>query len=294
MACITMAPAATWWPSQYAFLGSRHPGCCMARISTPARTWQNAITPFMHAQCVNGSTGVGVHVGCTLSAVPSSSSFRYKSCNAGSISCLGHYNSFGSNNRATPTLCGARQFDGRLRASRQGLSTDGGQVIQPLKRSKRPSSNVIPLKELDTMANQAETQQLASRKTTSRPNLRHDSRRGALVKVRVAPRRYKLRKSFDQPRKLHIKPTDPTFEGRITAEINGVYGPRQLTKIVETYGPHLTAIHCSSAVSLFAGMVTGKQLSQDELQNTYQAPAAKAADFLMAKMQHATLLDCAR
>jgi hypothetical protein len=38
--------------------------------------------------------------------------------------------------------------------------------------------------------------------------------------------RYKLRQSFDQPRRIHVSPEDPSFEGRLTSEINSCYGPR--------------------------------------------------------------------
>lgn len=38
--------------------------------------------------------------------------------------------------------------------------------------------------------------------------------------------RYRLRQSFDSPRPLHVRPGDPEFEGRLTSEINSVYGPR--------------------------------------------------------------------
>jgi hypothetical protein len=38
--------------------------------------------------------------------------------------------------------------------------------------------------------------------------------------------RYRLRQSFDQPRRIHVSPEDPSFEGRLTSEINSCYGPR--------------------------------------------------------------------
>jgi hypothetical protein len=38
--------------------------------------------------------------------------------------------------------------------------------------------------------------------------------------------RYKLRRSFDKPQKLHMRPGDPEFEGRLTSEINSVDGPK--------------------------------------------------------------------
>lgn len=69
---------------------------------------------------------------------------------------------------------------------------------------------------------------------------------------------------------------------------------RQLTKLIDDFGPYLSAAHCASAISLLAGMATGKHLSQQELQETYHAPAAKAAERLIATVQQASLLDCAR
>jgi hypothetical protein len=38
--------------------------------------------------------------------------------------------------------------------------------------------------------------------------------------------RYRLRESFDRPRRIHVSPEDPSFEGRLTSEINSCYGPR--------------------------------------------------------------------
>ncbi|KAF6258064.1 hypothetical protein COO60DRAFT_1701523 [Scenedesmus sp. NREL 46B-D3] len=133
---------------------------------------------------------------------------------------------------------------------------------------------------------------------------------------------YRLRQSFDQPRRVHVSPEDPSFEGRLTSEINSCYGPRasdfdllqhyilpersiqtlvkhlllrlQLSKLLQDFGPHLTAAHCASAVSLLAGMATGQQQQQQQFQETYQAPAARAAELLTARISQASLLDCAR
>jgi hypothetical protein len=38
--------------------------------------------------------------------------------------------------------------------------------------------------------------------------------------------RYRLRQSFDSPQPLHVRPSDPEFEGRLRSEINSCYGPR--------------------------------------------------------------------
>eukprot|EP00775_Hariotina_reticulata_P005237 gene5237-5472_t len=128
----------------------------------------------------------------------------------------------------------------------------------------------------------------------SRKNYHHDSRRGGLVKFRVAPRRYRLRKSFDQPRRLNVKPSDPQFAARISNELSSIDGPRQLTAIITKYGPYLSAAHCALAISLLAGLVTGKQLSQQQLSTIYQAPATTVAEVLTGKIRQASLLDCAR
>lgn len=46
------------------------------------------------------------------------------------------------------------------------------------------------------------------------------------MKVRTPTRRQRLKKSLDEPRKINVSPNDPEFDGRITTELNSVYGPR--------------------------------------------------------------------
>jgi hypothetical protein len=67
----------------------------------------------------------------------------------------------------------------------------------------------------------------------------------------------------------------------------------QLSKLLHDFGPHLTAAHCASAISLLAGMAT-RQQQQQQFEETYQAPAARAAELLTARIGQASLMDCAR
>ncbi len=47
-----------------------------------------------------------------------------------------------------------------------------------------------------------------------------------MVKQRTPPRKKRFKKTLDQPRRLDVRPSDPEFEGRITTELNSVYGPK--------------------------------------------------------------------
>ncbi|KAF8062903.1 Scube1 [Scenedesmus sp. PABB004] len=165
-------------------------------------------------------------------------------------------------------------------------------LIAPL----APGARVVPLPSLAA----AEAAAAADAAPDGAPaqrrgrNARHDSRRGALVKIRVPPRRARLRKSFDAPRRVDARPTDPGFEGRLLSEISSCYGPRQLAHLLRQFAPHLTAAHAAAALSLLAGMATGRELARRELEQTYHAPAALAAERLLARISQAGPLDCAR
>jgi hypothetical protein len=69
---------------------------------------------------------------------------------------------------------------------------------------------------------------------------------------------------------------------------------RRLSKIIQDWSDHFTPGHAAAAVSLLAGMVTGKALPPDVAASVYKGPAAKAARVFEAKVQQATLTDCAR
>eukprot|EP00878_Enallax_costatus_P024147 GHUV01025743.1.p1 GENE.GHUV01025743.1~~GHUV01025743.1.p1 ORF type:complete len:586 (+),score=99.92 GHUV01025743.1:433-2190(+) len=159
---------------------------------------------------------------------------------------------------------------------------------------EQSSGPVIPLTALDDSSATSATSKQPAAKQQQRKNTKHDSRRGALVNIRVAPRRYRLRQSFDQPRNVRVSPSDPTFEGRLTSEINSCYGPRQLSKIIKDFGPNLTADHCAAAIALLAGLVTSKQPTIEDIEAVYQPPAARVADIFTAKISQASMMDCAR
>jgi hypothetical protein len=52
--------------------------------------------------------------------------------------------------------------------------------------------------------------------------------RAPLIKTRSPPRRVRLKQSFDQPRRLDVRPDDPQFVGRIATELGSAWGPRQV------------------------------------------------------------------
>lgn len=81
-----------------------------------------------------------------------------------------------------------RSVSGRVR-----LQTSDDQLVTP----RRPSSSgtpIIPLSELETPTDSSQSQQLVptgrkKQRQKQTTNTKHDSRRGTLVKIRVAPRR---------------------------------------------------------------------------------------------------------
>uniref|UniRef100_A0A383WLN5 RAP domain-containing protein n=1 Tax=Tetradesmus obliquus TaxID=3088 RepID=A0A383WLN5_TETOB len=134
-------------------------------------------------------------------------------------------------------------------------------------------------------------------------NLRHGSRRGALLKTRVAQRRYRVRKAAaaGQPRHISIStsPEDPSFAAKLASEISNCSEPRQLRKLLQDCGSHLTAAHCAAAISHLAGMMAAQQVQQQQqqqqqFQEAYHVPAAMAAELLAAHMEQASVTDCAR
>lgn len=69
---------------------------------------------------------------------------------------------------------------------------------------------------------------------------------------------------------------------------------RRLGKIIQDFSEHFTTEHAAAAVSQLAGMVTGKGLSPEQMSSVYKGPAAKVARVFEAKVQEATLKDCAK
>lgn len=69
---------------------------------------------------------------------------------------------------------------------------------------------------------------------------------------------------------------------------------RQLQKILQDFGPHLTAGHLASAIALLAGMAAGKQLPAADMEGRYLAPARRCAQLLHACVEDASPVDAAR
>ncbi len=70
--------------------------------------------------------------------------------------------------------------------------------------------------------------------------------------------------------------------------------PSKLTKLVDDYGPHLTAGHLASALAVLAGLITGKAMPESKVEAEYRRPARRCAELMRAKVGEATHIDCAR
>lgn len=67
------------------------------------------------------------------------------------------------------------------------------------------------------------------------------------------------------PRRLNLDPASPEFEGRLRTEITSVFGPAMLEKILQDYGPQLSARNASLLLSMLAGFATARTSLTGEL-----------------------------